>query len=108
MQAGKRDRRIKLLRYSQTTGSSGGVTETYTEFATVWASVKDLRGSQFFAAQQSNSMVTTKFIIQYRSDLTARDRIEWKGRQYEIVGTPIELGRNESLEIMGRARDSLT
>lgn len=107
MQAGKLDRQIKLLRYSEVTDSAGGITESYAEYATVWASVKDLRGTQLFAAQQSNSMVTTKFQIRYRDDLTAKDRIEWKGKQYEIVGTPIEFGRNEGLEIMGRARDVL-
>lgn len=107
MQAGKLDRQIKLLRYSRTKDTAGGISETYAEFATVWASVKDLRGSQFFAAQQSNSEVTTKFQIRYRDDLTAKDRIEWKNKQYEIIGTPIEIGRNEGLEIMGVARDAL-
>ena len=107
MQAGKLDRQIKLLRYSEGTDNIGGVSETYTEFATVWASVKDLRGSQMLAAQQTNSMITTKFQIRYRTDLDAKDRIEWKGKQYEIVGTPIEIGRNDGLEIMGKARDAL-
>ena len=107
MQAGKLDRKIKLLRYTQGEDAAGGTVETYVEFATVSAFVQDLRGKQFFAAQQSNSEVTTKFQIRYRDDLTGRDRIEWKGKQYEIIGTPIEIGRNESLEIMGKARDEL-
>lgn len=107
MQAGKLDRQIKLLRYSEAADTAGGVTESYAEFATVWASVKDLRGTQFFAAQQSNSEITTKFQIRYRNDLTAKDRIEWNGKQYEIIGMPIEIGRNEGLEIMGKARDTL-
>jgi len=107
MQAGKLDRQIKLLRYSTTTDTAGGTVESYVEFATVWAMVKDLRGSQLLAAQQSNSMITTKFQIRHRTDLTAKDRIEWNGKQYEIVGTPIELGRNVGLEIMGKARDTL-
>lgn len=107
MQAGKLDRQIVLLRYSSSTGSFGGADETYTPFATVWADVIDLRGTQFFAAQQTNSGATTKFRIRYRDDLVARDRIEFKGRQYDIIGVPIEFGRNETLEIMGRARDNL-
>ena len=107
MQAGKLNRKIKLLRYSKDVDTAGGVSESFTEFAEVYASVKDLRGKQFFSAQQSNSAVTTKFQIRYRDDLTGRDRIEWKGKQYEIIGVPIELERNEGLEIMGKARDEL-
>lgn len=107
MQSGKLDRQIKLLRYSQASDGAGGVVDTYTEFATVWADVQDLRGLQLFAAQQVNDSISTKFRIRYRDDLSARDRIEWKGLQFDIVGQPIEIGRNEGLEIMGKARDEL-
>lgn len=107
MQAGKLDRQIQLLRYAEESDTFGGKTETYTCFAVVWADVIDLRGTQFFSAQQSNSGITTKFRIRYRDDLEARDRIEFKGLQYDIIGVPIEFGRNETLEIMGRARDNL-
>lgn len=105
MQAGKLDRQISLLHYSQTKDSAGGIVESYSSYATVWASVQDLRGSQMFAAQQVNSAITTKFRIRYRTDVLATDRIEWKGRQFDIVGAPIELGRNEGLELVGKARD---
>lgn len=107
MQAGKLDRQITLLRYGTTTDSFGDKNETYTPFATVWADIRDLRETERFAAQQANSEITTKFRIRYRDDLGARDRIEWKGRQYEIVGVPSEVGRNEILEIRGKARDEL-
>ena len=105
MQAGKLDRQIVLKSYSETKGSAGGITETYTDVATFWADVIDLRGNQFFAAQQVNSGITTKFRIRYRSDIDARWRIGWKGKEYDIIGVPVEVGRNETLEIMARARD---
>ena len=107
MQAGKFDRQVNLLQYGVTIDTAGGEVVTYTQFATVWASVKDLRGANFLAAQQTTSTATTKFILRYRTDFTARDRIEWKGKQYEVIGIPIEVGRNESLEINGKARDEL-
>ena len=108
MQSGKLDRRITLLSYSNPSDGIGGDNPTYsTIVATVWADVIDLRGRELLAAQQSNSMITTKFRIRYRSDIDGRWRIGWKGKQYEIVGTPIEVGRNETLEIMGFARDEL-
>ncbi len=108
MQAGSLDRQIQLLRYTPTAADGfGSADETYVCFAVVWASVMDLRGTQFIAAQQTNSGITTKFKIRHRTDLTARDRIEFNGRQYEIIGAPIEIGRNEGLEIMGKARDEL-
>lgn len=105
MQAGKLDRQITLLRYAESPDTAGGVNETYSEFATVWATVRDLRGSQFIAAHQTNNAITTKFTMRFRTDLTGKDRIGWNGREYEIIGAPIEIGRNESLEIMAKARD---
>lgn len=105
MQAGKLDRQIVLKSYSEVKDSSGGITETYTDVATVWADVIALRGSQFIAAQQTNSQITTKFRIRYRSDIDARWRIGFKGKVYDIIGVPVEVGRNETLEIMAKARD---
>ena len=106
MQAGKLDRQIILKSYSSVTDNMGGITETYTTVATVWADVIALRGTQFFAAQQVNSAITTKFRIRYRDDVKATWRIEWKGREFDIIGQPIEVGRNETLEIMAKARDA--
>lgn len=105
MQAGKKDRQIILKSCSETKDGFGGITETYTAVQTVWASVKDLRGNQFFAAQQMNSAITTKFTIAYRDDIGACWRIEFKGREYDIIGIPVEIGRNVDLEIMAKARD---
>lgn len=107
MQAGQLDRKIKLLRYSVDKDTAGGTTEVYTEFAEVWASVKDTRGRTYFAAQQDNQEITTVFRIRYRDDLNARDRIKWKNKQYEIIGTPKEVNRNDFLDIMATARDEL-
>lgn len=107
MQAGKLDRQITLLSYSNANDGFGSDKPTYTLVDTVWSDVIDLRGRELLAAQQSNSMITTKFRIRYRADIDGRWRIGWKGKQFEIVGTPIEVGRNETLEIMGFARDEL-
>lgn len=107
MQAGKLDRQIVLLAFSTTTDTSGGIVDVYTAFATVWADIRDLREKETFEAQQDNSEIITRFRIRYRNDINARDRVQWKGRQYEIIGVPSEIGRNEGLEIMGKARDEL-
>jgi len=105
MQAGRLDRQIVLKSYAEVKDSFGGITESYSDVATVWAEVTPLRGNQFFAAQQVNSAITTKFRIRYRSDVDARWRIGFKGKEYDIVGVPSEIGRNEGLEIMAKARD---
>ncbi len=107
MQAGKLDRQIVILSYTETTDNFGGISETYVPLATVWAEVLPLRGIEKFAAQQANSETITKFRIRYRADVSARDRISWKGREYDITGVPSEIGRNEILEILGKARDEL-
>ena len=102
MHSGKLNRKISLLRYSPTTDSFGDVRETYTKFAEVWSSVKDLKGLQFIIANQVKSSIKTSFIIRYRQDVNGKDRVDFKGKIYEIVGEPVEIGRKEYLELMCR------
>lgn len=105
MQTGKLDRQIVLKSYSESVDTFGAPTEIYTDVATVWADVTDLRGTQLFTAQQVNSGITTKFRIRYRSDINARWRVGFNGLEYDIIGIPMTIGRNEALEFNAKARD---
>lgn len=104
MRAGRLDRLITIEQPIESTDPSyGAPIQTWATLAQVWAQVKPVRGSEYFAAQQMNARVDTVFKIRYRSDLTTKMRISYGGELYDIQSI-IELGRNDGLELMAIVR----
>lgn len=103
MLAGRRDRRLTLLARTLARNAQGEEVATYAVEATVWAEKLDLRGREYFAAQQVNSDVTTRFRIVYRDGVTVLHRCECDGVTYDISQVS-EIGRRVGLEIMAVAR----
>lgn len=106
--AGKRDRRVKIERFTTTQNGLGEEIETWSELETVWANVKPISDGERIDAQQVNASITTRFTILYSSDvsdLSPKDRIEYpvgSGTYYDIFGVK-ELGRREGFEITATA-----
>jgi len=103
MRAGALDRRAELRRRLLTRDdTTGEEAVTYVTYATVWASKRDIRGREFFAAQQINAETTTIWQIRYLSDVVYTDRLVCEGVTYNIIGIA-EIGRRVGLEIQATA-----
>ena len=107
--AGKRDRRIKIERFTVVQNSLGEEIRTWAELATVWAAKKDISDRERIQAQEVSAEITTRFTILYSTDVddtNPKDRIEFpiaSGTYFDIYGVK-ELGRREGLEITATAR----
>jgi len=59
------------------------------DYKTVWASINNLFGQEFYSAKAINEENTVNFIIRYSKDLTDIDsknyRIKWKNRVFNIT-----------------------
>lgn len=99
---GRMDRWITLRKRIVTRGAAGGTVESYVDVATIAAQKTDIAGREYFAAQQVNSEITTKFRIRYRDDILPSWRIHFEGKNYDIASIA-ELGRRRWLEIMASA-----
>lgn len=102
MRIGKLDRRATLQHRSLTPNTQNEQVESWTDYATVWAEKLDLRGREFYAANQESGEVTTKFRIRHRSDVLMTDRIVCDGLTYDITSIA-EVGRRQALEILADA-----
>jgi SPP1 family predicted phage head-tail adaptor len=104
MEAPRLDRRVELRHLVLTRNSTTGeqVESWPTAYATVWAGKRDMRGREFFAAQQVNSDITTIWQIRYRTDVLATDRLVVDGLDYNITGIA-EIGRRDGLELQATA-----
>jgi SPP1 family predicted phage head-tail adaptor len=99
MQAGRLTERVSIERKSSTRAANGEEVVTWTVLDTVSASVKQLRGKEFFAAAQMQGSVDHQVQIRYRTDITRDMRLMWGAQPLDIVGIA-ELGHREGLEIM--------
>lgn len=101
---GKMDRRIRIEALTKGQGSRyGEPTESWVEFATVWANVYSGGGREFQAAQHITAEIDTQFQIRYIAGLTPTMRLLFDGRYYDIFRLQ-ELGRRRRINIWAKAR----
>lgn len=100
MRAGLLRHRITIESFTEGANEYGEPISTWATYATVWASKEDLSGREYFASQQINAEVSTKFRIRYRAGITAKMRIQHGGSVYQIAATMDPDGRKRTLEIL--------
>jgi SPP1 family predicted phage head-tail adaptor len=89
--------RIVLKRRSTTDEVEGGVTAVYSTLATVWARVRSVGTRQSFESDASGQSVSHAVVMRFRTDLKAGDRIIYRGRDLEVLGTSDLNGRRAYL-----------
>ncbi|SHF50233.1 phage head closure protein [Caloramator proteoclasticus] len=85
MNIGDMRHRITILKPVKATDDNGFETETYENFKTVWASISNLYGREYFEAATLNAEKTVKFTIRYIDGIDNSMRISFRGKQYEIT-----------------------
>lgn len=83
--AGKLRDRVTVQAATATTNTLGEAVLTWTDTATVWASVEGVSAREALAAGQQNVTVTHKVRMRYLFGLTQSMRFAWRGRTLEIV-----------------------
>lgn len=105
MEAGKRDKRIRIDRKSVTQDSVYGTDIVqWAELAEVWAEWQDALPSRSEAVRSGLQVATNQSRVRtcFRDDVDSSMRVVRvdTGLIYQIVGGPAELGRREGLELV--------
>ena len=95
---------VILQRNTPTRSATGQEVNAWATYATVYGSVKTLRGAAYYASQQTANQTTVEVYIHYRSDVLASDRAIIGGVTYEIVGPPENIGF-KNRELLVRLRN---
>lgn len=85
MNVGNLNKRIIIQKLTNTVNENGFNEEVWATHKTVWSSVSNLFGREFFEAKAVQSEKTIKFIIRYMSDIDETMRILFQGKQYNIT-----------------------
>ena len=83
--AGELRHRITFQSLTSGQDDSGGPTETYTDYVTVWGAVEYNSGREYWQAQQANSEVQGKVRIRHRTDITPDMRIKYGAKFLHII-----------------------
>lgn len=75
IQAGAFRHRIIIQSLTDGSGVRGGITESWSEFATRWGSVSPLTGQERFAAQQIDAEVSSRIKLRYLEGVTPKMRV---------------------------------
>src|SRR5262245_18012963 len=82
---GELSQRVDLQRRTDTPdAATGGLIETYTPIATVWARVEAVSGSIYFASQQVETGTTHAITVRFRSDWQLVEYIRWDSRSLRV------------------------
>ena len=101
LNAGLLNRRVTIQMRVASRDASGGVVETYTERATVWADARPMSGREVVAAGNLVASEMIEFTLRHRDDVEPTDRIVMDGRVFAIDYIA-EIGLREGLRIVAR------
>jgi len=72
---------------------------------TVWADIKTMKGTEFFAAASVQAERTYRFIIRFTGEIRHHMYIDYKGRIFDIIEPPINDDElNKTLTIIAKER----
>ncbi len=100
MRAGRLRSRIIIQQYTATRDSYGGEVQAWTDLVTVWAQKAHRTSREFFAAQKANAETTDMFVIRFRSGITAKMRVIFDGKTYDIIGANDPDGSKRELHLL--------
>ncbi|MDU6360285.1 MAG: phage head closure protein [Clostridiales bacterium] len=101
MRIGRLNKRITIQRASNYVDANGVTKTGWNDLKTIWCSMNGLSGKEYWTAKSYGAENTVEFVIRYSAckDLNAKDRIQYKGRVFNIIHVDNILYKNETLKI---------
>jgi SPP1 family predicted phage head-tail adaptor len=91
--------RVELQACVATRDIIGGLVETWTTTATVWAQVRQASGRELWRRQQMQATAAWTISLRYRAELTTKHRVVYDGRTFEVRAVTDPDERRRFLEL---------
>ena len=89
--------RVALSRKQQVAEADGGQSVLFMPLATVWARVHARASGRTGFADARGARATHTVVMRFRTDLSAGDRVTWRGRALEVLSAEDLNGRRAYL-----------
>lgn len=101
MEAGKLNRRITIQRKTAGTDAWGApLPDAWADYATVWANVRHLSGTESIKAGADVSVVRASIRIRWREGVDAGQRVLIGSATYQIQAVMPDLGGREYVDLV--------
>lgn len=101
LDAGSLDRRVRIEAEGRVSNGQGGFITGWTEFKTVWARKRPLRGDETVRESIVRSVSVARFTIRYRAGVTTKHRlVEKDGTIWNIRSVDDPNGGREQLDMV--------
>lgn len=94
--------RVTVQAATETQNSQGEPIAGWADETTVWASVEPLVGRELLLAQQTVALVTHRVGMRYLAGLTAKKRLVFNARPFNILNVMNLEERNIEMELMAQ------
>lgn len=98
--------RLTLQKFTTVVNENGFEEEAWQDYKTVWASVSNLSGREYYQAATVQAEKTVKFLIRYIKEVDTSMRILFKDKQYNITSIDNMKYTNKYIEIKALEVDS--
>ncbi len=105
MRAGELRHRVTIQQATESKSVRGGIGTTFATLAVVDAAIESLGGNEALAARQQWAEVTSRIQIRYRSDVTAKHRVVYGTRIFDILAATDPDGRRRELDLLCAERN---
>ena len=102
MLIGKLNKRITLQSKTTTRDAMGGMVETWTDVATIWAAVWPTSAKTKIQAESTTMIATHRIRIRYRTSIDSTYRVKFKTRYFSIDSITNPNEHNEWLDLICR------
>src|SRR3712207_4088517 len=99
MDIGDLKHRVIFQRFTTVVNDNGFETEGWQDYKTVWASVSNLYGREYFEAAAIQAEKTVKFTIRFIKEIDESMRIKFRDKQYNITSIDNMKYENKFIEI---------
>lgn len=106
MRAGELRHLITIQQPIASQSSSGEETYTWPTYAQVYAAIEPMTMREFYQLDQDTAERTVHFIIRYKAGITAKMRISWDSRLYDIQSIINTKQRNRSMVLIAVERNT--
>ncbi|WP_455759476.1 phage head closure protein [Cloacibacillus evryensis] len=100
-----KDKKIEILAVTHTQDPDGYSIETLTPISPpMWAYFRQLSGKEVYAAMSVQAVEEVLFTVNYRSDITARHIVRFRGVDYDITRVDTFEGYKQDLTLYAKRK----
>lgn len=101
MNVGRLNHRITIQRFTEYEDENGFTKEGWADLKTVWCSMNNLYGKEYWEAKQYEAESTVEFVIRYSAckDLSVKDRLKKGDKLFNITSVDNVMYKNEVFKV---------